>query len=268
MVNEHPAIDGFESLEALMKYAEDTGGPLKDFIDKDALLWWLWSDNAKLRRQVGDMRTDEAKACAAMADARGVIAKLRKLEGSDDHPEYKCQRCGGRNIVWYAENAVWNKVVRERWHILCPLCFVELDEQAGVKPTSCSWLLVDGAENDGVWQERKAARDRLAAKDAENADVKQAIADAKCAVAESRVLLHLAKAENAKLREVVDKLDKTADDVPMQTGMVVFSQAGTMVQVEMRAHAWQSCPLADPGEWYSTIEAAEKAAKEKKCQDQ
>ena len=54
---------------------------------------------------------------------------------SDEHPEDFCQRCGRSNIVWFAPNNLWNKVVRVNNHpgILCPVCFVELAEALGIR---------------------------------------------------------------------------------------------------------------------------------------
>lgn len=69
----------------------------------------------------------------------GEIQRLRKLEGTDDHPEHRCDRCGGRNISpWYADSDVWNRVAGD-WSILCPICFSKLAEEAGIKPTA--WRL-------------------------------------------------------------------------------------------------------------------------------
>lgn len=59
------------------------------------------------------------------------------------HPEDYCHICGGPNIVWFADNDLWNKVVVDRGLICCPLCFVKLAITKGIKPTS--WRLsMDG----------------------------------------------------------------------------------------------------------------------------
>ncbi|GAG96755.1 unnamed protein product, partial [marine sediment metagenome] len=31
-----------------------------------------------------------------------------------EHPEDYCHICGGKNIVWFADNDLWNKVVDNR----------------------------------------------------------------------------------------------------------------------------------------------------------
>lgn len=50
------------------------------------------------------------------------------------HPEDFCQRCKRPNVVWFAPNHLWNKVVRANNQpgILCPICFVELAEAIGI----------------------------------------------------------------------------------------------------------------------------------------
>lgn len=46
-----------------------------------------------------------------------------------DHPEARCDDCGGPNMVWWTENDVWNNVIRPNGEIiadpmLCPRCFI------------------------------------------------------------------------------------------------------------------------------------------------
>jgi hypothetical protein len=70
--------------------------------------------------------------------ARRLAANLLKAaaEVEDGHPEAHCDRCGGLNITWFADSELWNKATAGRWAILCPLCFVELAQAQGIKPTS------------------------------------------------------------------------------------------------------------------------------------
>lgn len=51
-------------------------------------------------------------------------------EVTTKHPEDKCEKCGGPNIVWFISSALWNEVVRanSEAEILCPVCFVRLAE--------------------------------------------------------------------------------------------------------------------------------------------
>ncbi len=48
------------------------------------------------------------------------------------HPEVICQDCGGPNIVWFTDNATWNKVVGNDDGIFCPVCFVKRAESKGI----------------------------------------------------------------------------------------------------------------------------------------
>jgi hypothetical protein len=44
-----------------------------------------------------------------------------------DHPEAICDDCHGPNVVWFAPNHLWNKVVRRhelKDPMLCPRCFI------------------------------------------------------------------------------------------------------------------------------------------------
>lgn len=53
-------------------------------------------------------------------------------------PGEPCEKCGSSNITWFAPSALWNQVVRAHGHLemLCPVCFVQLAEAAGVNPTA------------------------------------------------------------------------------------------------------------------------------------
>lgn len=50
------------------------------------------------------------------------------------HPEHFCDECGRENVVWFAPNDLWNRVVRERnlKEILCPVCFIKHAEEIGI----------------------------------------------------------------------------------------------------------------------------------------
>lgn len=62
--------------------------------------------------------------------------RLEQLSGNTKHPENYCHLCGGKNINWYADNELWNRVVDSPAMIICPICFVKMAEQKNVKPTS------------------------------------------------------------------------------------------------------------------------------------
>jgi hypothetical protein len=45
-----------------------------------------------------------------------------------------CKRCWRRNVVgFHVDDATWNAVSRGRWNVLCPTCFDEEAEAAGVR---------------------------------------------------------------------------------------------------------------------------------------
>jgi hypothetical protein len=46
-----------------------------------------------------------------------------------------CQKCQRRNVVAFTvePNEAWRTVVLNRWRVLCPSCFDQLAEAAGVK---------------------------------------------------------------------------------------------------------------------------------------
>jgi len=77
--------------------------------------------------------------------------------GVDEHPEDRCERCGGKNIKpWFAPSPIWNEVVGYDFGILCPQCFTEIAEAKGVAPTG--WRLApEGYEGPDHDPERTAA---------------------------------------------------------------------------------------------------------------
>lgn len=54
------------------------------------------------------------------------------------HPEDFCQLCGRSNVTWFAPSPLWNQAIRAKHlpEILCPVCFIEYAEAAGIKPTA------------------------------------------------------------------------------------------------------------------------------------
>lgn len=64
------------------------------------------------------------------------------------HPEDFCGKCGRPNVVWFAPSPLWNKAVRAKGEceILCPVCFVQLAEAAGIPATA--WVVMPERPND------------------------------------------------------------------------------------------------------------------------
>lgn len=48
------------------------------------------------------------------------------------HPEDYCQQCGGKNVIWSANNELWNMVMGGPEGIVCPQCFQYLGKLKGV----------------------------------------------------------------------------------------------------------------------------------------
>lgn len=49
--------------------------------------------------------------------------------------ESTCQKCGRPNVVWFAENGIFNKVNGSPNGILCPKCFSDMAEKIGIEIT-------------------------------------------------------------------------------------------------------------------------------------
>lgn len=97
----------------------------------------------------------------SIADLEAEVDRLRKLEGTDDHPEHRCDRCGGRNInAWHADSDVWNRVAGE-FSILCPICFSELASDASMEFEFAIWRLSLDGDDPEVSKLRVRLHDRL-----------------------------------------------------------------------------------------------------------
>ena len=68
-----------------------------------------------------------------------LFASLNKSNKPTKPHEYSCQICNDVNPVWFAPNELWNKVVNDKYHFLCPNCFIKLAEKKGLEPTA--WKL-------------------------------------------------------------------------------------------------------------------------------
>lgn len=81
----------------------------------------------------------EAACSELQADNARLREALGKLEGNDEHPENRCERCGGRNICWFTASEIWN-AHSDGANILCPICFVAAAESAGISHSA--WQLI------------------------------------------------------------------------------------------------------------------------------
>lgn len=87
-------------------------------VSEDAKLWrWGYSKGLQERSR-------------RLYDGKRVFAS-KSLES----PESVCQKCGGKNIVWWVDNEMWNTAIGSSAGILCPSCFVICYEKAtGLQP--------------------------------------------------------------------------------------------------------------------------------------
>jgi hypothetical protein len=68
------------------------------------------------------------------------IRQQRESNWPDFHPERYCHSCGRRNIwSWHVDSELWNKAIGNPDGILCPVCFVDSAEKAGI---AGHWKLV------------------------------------------------------------------------------------------------------------------------------
>lgn len=126
----------------------------KRFSGKASVPFW----RAINRIEGPDHKVFSMAGCDAQ-ELEAEVERLRKLEGTDDHPEHRCERCGGRNIrSWYADSDVWNRVAGD-FSILCPICFSELAANAGIRPTA--WRLSIEGDDPEVSKLRVRLHDRL-----------------------------------------------------------------------------------------------------------
>lgn len=59
-----------------------------------------------------------------------------------------CLDCGRVDAVWFAPSELWNRVVGSPNGVLCPSCFIDRAEAAGVVPTAWRVAPEDHADED------------------------------------------------------------------------------------------------------------------------
>ena len=72
---------------------------------------------------------------AAHSETRTILNQVSESASSKtEHPEDFCNDCGNPNVVWYAPNELWNKLC-EKPEIICPKCFQDRADKAGIPTT-------------------------------------------------------------------------------------------------------------------------------------
>lgn len=110
-----------------------------------------------------------------VATCVAVAARLAELEGNDDHPENRCERCSGRNITWYADSDLWNKYAADA-SVLCPLCFAKAVEAA--EGDTVVWRVAPGDRSDEasrLFVRLHETMERLAELESDNATLRKSL---------------------------------------------------------------------------------------------
>lgn len=111
-----------------------------------------------------------------------------RVEEQDGWPGEWCKRCNRRNVIGFSVlDDIWDAVVRERWNVLCPACFDEEAQAAGVayKLTE-AWPIT---WSDWLAEARVEPREAFAACVAEQGTVTTAAVSEDNPIIEAHVLL-------------------------------------------------------------------------------
>jgi hypothetical protein len=69
----------------------------------------------------------------SVSSSLGSPARPEPTPGETAHPESFCHRCLRDNVPWFTPNDIWNRVMPDDG-IVCPVCFIQAAEQAGISP--------------------------------------------------------------------------------------------------------------------------------------
>lgn len=109
-----------------------------------------WDTQVSAGKQEGAMPVPLASSLQRVRDSLRM-ASHRALT----RDEMTCDRCGNRHdVVWFAPSDIWNAVMRDgdrgnpdEYSFCCPICFMQLADERGIKNTG--WLVIpdQGAVN-------------------------------------------------------------------------------------------------------------------------
>jgi len=103
----------------------------------------------------GECDNDAHSNCPYSERCRCACHRPEGLTAAGDE---RCARCGHvNNVPWFAPSPLWNQVVRANNHseMLCPMCFMKLAEESGVKTTG--WQLIPEAVPSVAMQDEARA---------------------------------------------------------------------------------------------------------------
>lgn len=76
-----------------------------------------------LKDAVRRARFHERENYARWQEAEGTLASLGIRPWQPDDGDSRCKECGRPNVVWFADNTIWNAVMGDGHGVLCPTCF-------------------------------------------------------------------------------------------------------------------------------------------------
>lgn len=137
-------------------------------------LYWAHPDTPEGRDEIAGCRVALEMGQAALERLRAPAERVQDgstdTTGTPDLPEHlrgdgPCQDCGGDNIIWFTDNAFWNRVMGglesrgDPGGIVCIPCFVKRVDTAGF---AAHWRLVP----DWHWETKTERAVRRAAEEA------------------------------------------------------------------------------------------------------
>lgn len=107
------------------------------------------------RYMKGDMDASGEEYVEPCPDCEGEGHRTRpaspeaspSLGMGEAHGDRKCDACHRDNPVWFAPSPLWNLVIGgpeatdDPGGVLCPICFIEKEEAAGIMPATGAWLV-------------------------------------------------------------------------------------------------------------------------------
>lgn len=73
-----------------------------------------------------------------------LFTSLNKPKKKPRISELSCQVCNDPNPVWFTLNKLWNNVIKDKYHFVCPNCFIKLAERKGLQPQAWKLTTVNG----------------------------------------------------------------------------------------------------------------------------
>lgn len=177
------------------------------------------------RYMKGDMDASGEEYVEPCPDCEGEGHRTRpaspeaspSLGMGEAHGDRKCDACHRANPVWFAPSPLWNLVIGgpeatdDPGGVLCPICFIEKAEAAGIMPATGAWLVTKEpaasltSPSPDLAEENERLRDDVAIWKGEAADRSQGMVELNLDRAAMGV-------ENMQLREALAPFAAVLDD--------------------------------------------------------